>query len=377
MNPDEIGSFLEQYNYQYFLDNALQHVPEGVDDREGSIIYDALTPACYQMAEFMMQLKNVMLETFVVTASGQYLDYRAEETGVRRIKATKAIVRARITNENGEPFILAIGSRFSGIGNDPVYYMVISAESESGVYRLQAETEGESGNEYMGDLLPIDNFNGLGSAVLIAILIPARNVESDDELRARVIDAKETVTFGGNIDDYYNLTSRIDGVGAVQIYPVWDGGGTVRLVILDNLHLGASDTLIRQVQEIIDPTQDATGLGYAPIGHKVTVARPDNKIIDVTFDLTLNSGITVGQVDMNIKKVIADFFDTIRKKWDVRGENGYELWVFRSQVTAAILSVLGVANVQNLKLNGVEQDVQLILTNSKQELPMLGEVVML
>ncbi|MBO1094952.1 baseplate J/gp47 family protein [Enterococcus casseliflavus] len=373
MNPEEIRNYLEEYDYEYFINQALSKVPEGIDTREGSIIYDALAPTCYQLAAFIMQLKNVLLETFVVTATGEYLDYRAQETGLERIEATKAIVRARLTREDGSPFSVAMGSRFSSIGDDPVYYTVIAAEEE-GVFRLQAEIAGESGNKYIGVLLPLNNFNGLAEAMVTEILIPARDTETDEELRKRIIDSKEIVTFGGNITDYYYLTSGIQGVGAVQIYPVWNGGGTVRLVILDDTYKAANEVLVERVQQMIDPTSNQQGIGYAPIGHQVTVAAPTNKTIDVEFELTLNLGVSYPQLADTIHQVIEDYFDKVRRGWDERTDAGYECWVFRSQITAAILSVLGVANVQGLKLNGLEADVQLELSIDKQELPLLGEV---
>ena len=374
MNPEEIGNYLEVYDFDYFINDALSRVPEGIDTREGSIIYDALAPTCYQLSDFVMQLKNVLLDTFVATATGEYLEYRAEEAGLKRIQATKSIVRAKFKRSDGSPFSLAIGSRISSTGEEAVYYRVIVEDSEPGTYRLQAETEGEIGNKFIGTLLPLDNFNGLAEAVLTEILIPARDTESDDDLRKRIIEAKEVVTFGGNISDYYYLTSGIDGVGAVQVYPVWNGGGTVRLVILDASYHSASSVLIDRVQQLIDPTKDGQGLGYAPIGHKVTVAGPTQKVIDVSFELTLNSGITYPQVEAQIKSVVADYFDKVRKSWDERSESGYECWVFRSQITAAVLSVLGVANVQSLKLNNVETDMQMELSDLKQEVPMLGDV---
>jgi uncharacterized phage protein gp47/JayE len=373
LNPEEIGNYLEEYDYEYFINQALSKVPEGIDTREGSIIYDALAPTCYQLAAFIMQLKNVLLETFVVTATGEYLDYRAQETGLERIEATKAIVRARLTREDGSPFSVAMGSRFSSVGDDPVYYTVIAAEEE-GIFRLQAEIAGESGNKYIGVLLPLNNFNGLAEAMVTEILIPARDTETDEELRKRIIDSKEIVTFGGNITDYYYLTSGIQGVGAVQIYPVWNGGGTVRLVILDDTYKAANEVLVERVQQMIDPTSNQQGIGYAPIGHQVTVAAPTNKTIDVEFELTLNLGVSYPQLADTIHQVIEDYFDKVRRGWDERTDAGYECWVFRSQITAAILSVLGVANVQGLKLNGLEADVQLELSNDKQELPLLGEV---
>lgn len=376
MSPEEIGSNLETFDYEYYLNTALEQVPEGIDTREGSIIYDALAPACYLLADFTMQLKNVMLDTFVQTAVGEYLDFRAEEVGVERLAASKAIAKARFTGENEKPFSLAVGSRFSTIGDEPVYFSVISEDDEPGVYRLLAEEAGSIGNEYIGEILPIDNFNGLVSAQLFEIVIPARDIEEDDSLRERVIEARNVVSFGGNIQDYVSLTSSIDGVAAVQVYPVWDGGGTVRLVILDHSYTGASEELIDQVQQAIDPTKTGQGIGYAPIGHVVTVAGPTNKVIDVAFELTLNAGINLEQVREQIELTIKNYFDSVRKKWDELSlSDGYDCWIFRSQITAAILSVVGVANVQAITLNGQNADIQMTLSNELQELPILGEVV--
>lgn len=375
MSNEKIGQFLEGYDFDYFINKALEKVPEGIDKREGSIIYDALAPACYQLAEFIFDLKNILLETFVQTASGQYLDYRAEETGLDRIQATNAIVRAKFTGQNDMPFSLAIGSRFSSIGENPIYYQVFMEESP-GIYRLKAEQNGTQGNKYIGTLLPLDNFNGLVSATLTSVLIPARDMESDDELRQRILNAKEVVSFGGNINDYIDLTMSIDGVGSVQVYPTWNGGGTVKLVIVDNEFNAASQTLVDKVQNIIDPQKEGLGIGYAPIGHTVTVAAPENKTINIQFSLTLSSGIQLEQVKANIEQVIREHFLNVRKKWANRIENQYDCWIFRSQLTASILTVPGVANVQSLTLNGQQNDIKMRADNEKQELPILGTVTM-
>ncbi|EKZ7015259.1 baseplate J/gp47 family protein [Listeria monocytogenes] len=373
MNVDDVGSYLEEYDFDYFINKAMEQVPEGIDTREGSIIYDALAPACYQLADFTMQLKNVVLETFTQTATGEYLDFRAEENGIERIAATKAIVKGKFLNTEGEPFSLTEGSRFSSIGDEPIYYSVLQQVSE-GYYTLIADEVGTVGNEYLGTLLPIDNFNGLGEATLVDVSIPARDVETDESLRKRILRTQQFISFGGNMEDYITLVSRIDGVGACQIYPTWQGGGTVRLVLLDDLYHAASTALIERVQTIIDPNPRANGLGYAPIGHQVTVAAPAQKEINITFQLTLNAGVLLSQIEDSIHQSIHHYFDDVRKKWDERQEDSYHCWIYRSQLTAVVLSVIGVANVQNLTLNGQAVDVKMTLTNDLQELPVLGEV---
>ena len=36
-----IGDYLEQYTFEYLMEQSLSRVPDTIDKREGSIIYDA------------------------------------------------------------------------------------------------------------------------------------------------------------------------------------------------------------------------------------------------------------------------------------------------------------------------------------------------
>lgn len=376
MTTDEIGKYLEEYDFNYFLDKAMEKVPEGVDTREGSIIYDALAPACYQMADFIMQLKNVLLETFVQTASADYLDLRAGEHGLSRIQATQAIVLGKFTNDTGGPYhALETGWRFFSVGGNPIYYKVQEATAKEGYYKLQAEKTGTSGNEYIGTLLPVDHLNGLGTAEIVEITIPARDTEEDDVLRARVLAAQQVTAFGGNVEDYISLTTGIDGVGACQVYPTWNGGGTVRVVIINNSYDIPSQSLINSVQEVISPIGTQEGYGLAPIGHLVTVVAPTRRDIDVSMHVDIEGGQSVDLLKESIESALSDYFLTLRKVWsDHNGLYRYSQTIYRSQLTSKILTIKGIINVSHLLLNGAEADVQLVLDNSAQELAFLGVV---
>ncbi|MFS1193745.1 baseplate J/gp47 family protein [Enterococcus lactis] len=373
MNPDEIGKYLETYDFDYFMNAALEQVPEGIDTREGSIIYDALAPACYQLADFNMQLKNVLLDTFTQTATGEYLDYRAEEHGLKRIAATVSVAKGKFTGDEG--FQLVEGNRFSTIGTEPVYFSVVS-DLGSGYYTLICETAGTRGNEYLGDLLPVDHINGLESSTLVEITIPARDEESDDDLRQRILRSNQVVSFGGNIEDYINLTSAIDGVGGCQIYPTWNGGGTVRIVIVSNEFGIPTTSLINQVQAVIDPPEGPQyGYGLAPIGHLVTVAAPTPKTIDVSLHVDIEVGASLSDVQNQIRATLAQHFLNLRKSWSNHNDlYQYGQTVYRSQIVAQIIKIEGVANVSNVRLNGADADVKLQLDNTKQEIAVLGQV---
>jgi len=83
-------------------------------------------------------------------------------------------------------------------------------------------------------IIPIDYINNLGRAEITELLIPARDEEETEALRKRYFDSFNMKAYGGNISDYKLKVHEIEGVGAVKVTPVWNGGGTVLLTILDS-----------------------------------------------------------------------------------------------------------------------------------------------
>ena len=182
---------------------------------------------------------------------------------------------------------MEIGTRFSGGDIN----FTVTERIAPGQYSLTAETAGTVGNEYVGTLFPIDYVPELAAARLADILIPGEDEESDDALRTRYFESLKSQAFGGNIADYKNKVELLPGVGAVKVFPVWNGGGTVKIVLVDSEWGVPSSELVKQVQEAIDPVNtQGTGVGLAPIGHVVTVAGVTGSKIDVSFNLTFEGG---------------------------------------------------------------------------------------
>lgn len=380
-----LGDNLQKYTYAYLMRQALGYVPDTIDKREGSIIYDALAPACYVLADYYMQLYQMVQETYVLTASSSYLDAKVREYGVDRLPATAAVKRADFTNLQGVETTVPIGSRFSTIsGSIPLIYRVIGQyEDTSGVmvpgaYRLECETEGTVGHGYTGNILPLDYLPTLGTAIMSSTVIPGRDVETDDALRQRYLAKVNTRAFGGNIAQYRQMIMEDLGAGGVQVYPVWNGGGTVMVSVVTSELLPAPEDFIAQLQNEIDPTNgngQGMGLGMAPIDHWVTVVTPTAKELTVGGHLTLVTGVTYPQVQDAIEAAIEVYIAKLRTTWDQGNElNQYSLTVYVAQIAAAILSVPGVANLQNTTVNGSSEDLVLVESAALQELPILKEV---
>ena len=382
-----IGDNLQQYTYEYLMELALSFVPDDRDKRQGSVIYDALAPFCQVLAAGAIQLRQFYTQTYAVTATGEDLDNRVAEQGITRFAATHAVRKITVADEEGNPVVIPLGSRFSTVSStSPVNYTITAQYVEDGVavpgsYEATCEELGVVGNEYSGNLINITFVQGLASATMTSILVPARNQETDDELRERYFDTLNQKAFGGNIADYREKVLELDGVGAVQIYPVWNGGGTVKLSIVDPTYGPCSPEFIASIQNEIDPENAAgeqgSGLGIAPIGHKVTVVTPDEVTINVTANVVLGTNYTKGQVETPIKEALASYIQSLRQSWaDATDLNEYSCDVFVSRMSAAIVNVPGVSNVTGVTLNGQAQDIELTENGQIQQLPKLGEVVL-
>lgn len=377
MNPDDLANGLEAQNYDYWLNLMLDNVPNDIDKREGSIIYDALAPAAMVSAQQSLSLANIIRETYIKTAQGEFLDYRAVEHGTNRYAATFTEVKAKFNDDDGNPINVEVGDRFASIAESPIFYTVIKA-NDDGTAEMQAEEAGTSANSYLGQVLPVTPNDSLSWAEIVEITIPARDEENDDHLRARLLNSNSWVAYGGNVADYLDMTSKIPDVGATQVYPVWDGPGTVKLVILNNDLMPASQTLIKKVKEEIDPEDNETqGYGLAPIDHRVTVVAPETFEVNIVMNVTTAENASIDTIRTNIKASLEELFKSLRKDWstiDSVTGRGYKLTVYRSKILSRAMTLEGVVNATMPQLNGKDEDLQLVFDNTTSQLPVLGEV---
>lgn len=377
MNPNDLADELEAQNYDYWLDLMLDNVPNDIDKREGSIIYDAVAPAAMVSAQQSLSLANIIRETYIKTAQGEFLDYRAVEHGTSRYAATFTEVKARFNDDDGNPVNVEVGNRFASIAESPIFYTVIKA-NDDGTAEMQAEEAGTSANSYIGQVLPVTPNDNLAWAEITEIIAPARDAETDDHLRERILKSDAWLAYGGNIADYLDMIHKIPEVGAAQIYPVWAGSGTVKLVIVNNDLMPASPDLVKKVKNIIDPEDnEAQGVGLAPIDHRVTVVAPEVLKVDVSIQLQLTDQANKVAVEKGIKDMLNELFSELRKDWDTINatvRRGYSLSIYRSRILSKIMLIDGVADSQLPKLNGEDKDIHLIFSNEASQLPILGEV---
>lgn len=353
----------EDVTYELILDRMLDRVlaqNPNIDTREGSIIYNALAPAAVELQNMYIQLDTILNESFADTQTRDYLIKRCAERGVNVEPATHAIRQGEFVPSTLE---IEIGARFSL----NLLNYVVTEKISNGVYKLQCETAGYDGNVESGALIPIEYIEGLETATLTDVLVPGEDEEDTEHLRQRYYDSLNSQAFGGNITDYKEKTNSLDGVGGVKVYPVWNGGGTVKLVIINSDFEKPSEVLVSSVQTIIDPTQNqGNGVGIAPIGHIVTVLGCNETVVNVATRITFQEGWNWEALKPYAEQAIDDYFKELASDW-VSLDN---IIVRISQIEIRLLNLTGVLDIADTTLNGIAHN----LTIDADNIPIRGEV---
>ena len=335
-----------------------------LDPREGSLTRTASAPAAAEFMLMLFELNRVLDETYADTASWDFLVRRCAERGIVPEPATSAIWLGEF-NMDVPP-----GSRFTF---DQLVFEVVDMVS-TGKFRLKCVTPGEVGNRRSGDLVPVDFIDGLEWARLVALLVPGQNMESVDHLRSRYFESIDHLAFGGNVADYKEKVNRLPGVGGCKVYPVWDGGGTVKIVFINTMFQVPSGDLVDDVQTAIDPVQNqGVGLGLAPIGHVVTVLPVDETKIDVETSLSYRAGWDWNDVKPYVEEAIDNYFHELSSEWDAVDwelDPDATLIVRISYIETRLLRVEGVVDVSGTKLNGAAEN----LTIPVDSIPVRGIV---
>ncbi len=350
------------------LKRMLDAVPNELDKRQGSIIYNALAPAAAEVAQAYIALGIFKTQTHLGTAVGGYLDDRAMDFSIPRMAASPAFRIARTLDTNSKPFDAPAGSRFS-VPESSVTY-ILREHAGAGVCILECEQQGVIGNAYTGLLLPIFPVSNLGRAEITGTHIPGQDAETDEAYRSRVIERLRQKAFGGNVADYKRFVGEIDGVGDLKVFPAWQGGGTVLISVVDAEYNPITPDFARVIKNAVDPEDDTgNGVGIAPIGHRVTVTTPERYPVDIRFAAVLDN-VTAGQIQTFAEESIAEYFLGLREGW---GDTP-SVWIYASRIIEAVLRVPRVVSVSGLTLNGGAGDINLSDTSARQYLPFVGSV---
>ena len=160
------------------------------------------------------------------------------------------------------------------------------------------------------------------------------------------------------------IRDRVEGVGRVRVFPIWDGPGTVKVSILDSNQRVANEDLIKKVKHHIDNDGDRLGESLAPIGALLTVSTAKTVGIEVKGKVVLEPASKMRREDLEgkLKENLQDYIDqSISYKAN-------RLTV--AKVIDLLYSIEGVQDIIKLTVNGVNDSVGF----EKEEIPFVESV---
>lgn len=340
----------EEQVFANILDRLLARViyeyPD-IDTREGSFIYHALAPAALELEALYQELNVFYNETFAGTASREGLIQRASEIGLSVKDASYAEFKGKFNVD------VPLGTRFNNAYYNYAVTEKIGTEVEEDVTYYTAvvtcETAGSAPNKILGDIIPIDYVANINHAELVECLIEGEDEEDTETLRLRYFKKVNGETTDGNVAQYEWWCENYDGIGAYKVIPLWNGANTVKVSILSSSNTPASETLINEFQNYLDPGSTGMGDGEAPIGSIVTVTTATPFPISVSFNAKLVEGYVYSDsLTSQIEEAISEYLSSISYK---KNNINYLM------IGATIMNCEFIDSISNLLVNGTTSDI--------------------
>lgn len=293
-----LPEFLEDCDADTIHARMMDELPDDIDKTEGGFPWDFTRPTALIAAELLQfYIPEAIKLMFPQWSSGEFLDYLAAGSQVKRKDATYAEAELQIEGEPGT--IVASGSIFAteSKNNHPsiefasVENCILGDDGKTTV-TVRALLSGKESNVNAGTIVlmsePID---GIRTVTNQEKASGGTDQESDGELRERILksNAELDISYAGNNADYKRWAEEVSGMGTAIIIPEWNGPGTVKIVCVDANGDAASQTILDAVyNHIIAPNNPLERL--APIGAMLTVSSPDVIDVDYKFTAILKDG---------------------------------------------------------------------------------------
>lgn len=337
--------------FDEILASIKARIPIDIDMSEGSFVDTLVRGAAFEIADSYFDQQALLPIAFVDETSGPYIDKRAAEYGIARKAGTKA--HASVTFSGSDGVVVPAGT---GVQTQDglVFYTDSAVTVASGTVTADV-TAAESGAEYNVDAGAIVLMqNSTGVAVSSST---AANGGTDDEtdaaLLSRLYALWQKPATSGNANQYEAWALEVDGIGGAKVWPAWNGGGTVKVVILDsNMEPPTSD----KVSEVAAHIEEVR-----PICVDVTVVAATETELAIAAAVQIDSTTT--------KEVVQEKFTALVDAYCKSIAFASQTVVY-NRIAYMLLSIDGVTDFTALTVNGGTENITL----DDNAVPVLGSV---
>lgn len=276
-----------------------------LDLQEGGPYYDLTQIVAAEISRlYALAGAETPAAMFASYAWGTYLDDHAEELGVERKAASYAEGIVRFTGTEGAA--VSEGTEVSTVVATATDEELVFSTTESGTIsggfvdlQVIAEQPGAQANVGVGTISEMVSANsGVNTVTNQAATTGGTDVETDEDLRVRVLLALKGASGAGTSTDYERWALAYSGVTSAVVEPVWAGAGTVRVVLTGSDQGPVTDTVKFGLQDELDPptyvsvTTGVVDLPLATINVESTVGANSSGTFRLGTEVVTYSGKT-------------------------------------------------------------------------------------
>jgi uncharacterized phage protein gp47/JayE len=294
----------ENHTHEAILKAVLGRINSGISKQEGTFTYDISSALSVELAIAYTQLERVLRLGFAQTSSGVYLDMRADEHGVTRRAAAKSKGKVTMTGTagaavpKGAVFATGTGTRFV---TQAAVTLASDGKAEAAV---EAEKAGASGNTASGTITRIPvSITGVTAVTNPEPAYGGYDAENDAALLERLLQRVRNQATSGNAAHYKLWAMESEGIGDAKVFPLWNGPGTVKVVVLDQNKRAPAAGAVAEAAAHIEQAR--------PIGAAVTVEAAEEVPVDVSVEVTLTGSGTLAAVKASIVKGIQEYLKSL------------------------------------------------------------------
>lgn len=358
----------EDYTPKTIWARIVSELDTGLLTNEGSFVYDVCAPLVWELYRAYLSLNALEPMFYINETSGPYIDKMCAVFGMARKEGAKAA--CSVTFEGTDGTTIPAGAVF--LTADGLAFALDKTVTVSGGTAAGALTAAEAGAKYnipAGALIrPQVSHYGV-TAFSNGPAAGGADAEGDAALVYRFYQRLRTPPTSGNAWHYQSWALETDGVGAARVIGLYDGAGTVRVI------LAGAD--LRPVDEAIVAACAAHIEAERPIGAAVTVISAGGVAIDVAAEVSVSGTTTVAAVAEQFAAALekylmdrasADFPAALNAEADDLPAR--RITVNYNKIAALLIDCDGVLDFGSLTVNGGTEN----LTLEPDQIPLPGEV---
>ena len=320
-----------QQTYEVIKSRTLDNINLDLDKREGSITNTLVSANSMSLAKAYIDMGDILSLGFIEDAFDTYLDKRVGEFGVYRKEGSKATGEIKVTGQEGT--VLENGTSF--LCNDLKFIMLndVTIGESDDICHVEAEEVG-----YKYNLSSNSNFTLTEANSNIESLTNEKDfsggvdVETDEELRNRFRKVVNNPSASGNKAHYEEWALEVNGVGRAIVHPLWNGNGTVKVMVVGNDNKSVDEEIINNCKLHIEENM--------PIGCQLTVTTPTNLNVSIVASVELKEGYEISEIKEEFETELNEYLKTVTTE------------LVYSIVYGILVNLLGVGDITSLTING-------------------------